>query len=154
MEDPISYFQIGNFLVIDLFAAGTNALNGALLAQNLGIVGPTAGRYLIDITSQQPAKQFVRGEWFVGTAVLTSVVYLICAHFLGLSIWPATLISFAIGFGFRVIATWRGWEKPMLRVPPDLVEGLPQREAYRQRRQENREENQCDPAPVCLATAP
>jgi hypothetical protein len=53
----------------------------------LGIVSPTAGRFLIDLTSRQPAKQFVRGEWFVGTAVLTSIVFLICAHYLGLSIW-------------------------------------------------------------------
>jgi hypothetical protein len=34
MENPFSDFQIGNFLIIDLIAAGTNALNGALLARN------------------------------------------------------------------------------------------------------------------------
>ena len=30
MENPFTYFAIGNLLVIDLIAAGTNALNGAL----------------------------------------------------------------------------------------------------------------------------
>jgi uncharacterized membrane protein YeiH len=242
--DIFSYFQFGNFLIIDLIAASTNALNGALLARSpshyrgnywtvpgilmlaifggigggvfrdvllaripaalvnpwylflcliagtvgivaaynrgqqfrertfqlmtafslpwyaaigvhagleaqipmlgaifLGIVGPTAGRFLIDLTSRQPAKQFVRGEWFVGTAVLTSIVFLICAQFLGLSVWPSTLISVACGFTFRVTAVWQGWEEPMPEMPPDLIEGLPEREAFKQKRQE-REETQ------------
>ena len=43
----------------------------------IGVVGPTAGRFLIDITSGVTPQHFVRGEWFVGTAVLTSVVYII-----------------------------------------------------------------------------
>jgi len=235
MENPFSYFHIGNLLVIDLIAAGTNALNGALLARNpshyrgnywtiigilslsvfggigggvvrdvmlaqvpaalsnpwyifvclvagavgmtlaynrgqqfrarsfqlltafslpwyaavgvqkgldaqlpmlgaifLGMVGSTAGRYFIDITSSQPAKQFLRGEWFVTTAALTSVVYLICACFLGFSIWPATLISFVFGFAFRVTAVWRGWEEPTPKMPPDLMEGVPEHEKDRE----------------------
>jgi uncharacterized membrane protein YeiH len=245
VENPFSYFHPGNLLVIDLIAAGTNALNGALLARNpshyrgnywtvvgilllaifggigggvlrdimlaqipsalsnpwylvvcliasaigmsvaynrgqqfrerafqlmtafsltwyavvgvqkgldahlpmlgaifLGMVGPTAGRYLIDITSRQPAKQFVQGEWFVTAAALTAVVYLICAEFLGLSIWPATLIAVVFGFTFRVTAVWQGWEEPMPKVPPDLMEGLPEREAFKQKRQEQREGTQ------------
>jgi hypothetical protein len=40
----------------------------------LGMVGPTAGRYLIDITSRAPAKQFVRRELFGTTAALTVIV--------------------------------------------------------------------------------
>ena len=43
----------------------------------LAVVGTTAGRYYIDITSGVPPKQFVRGEWFVGTALLTGVVWLV-----------------------------------------------------------------------------
>jgi uncharacterized membrane protein YeiH len=116
--------------------AGLEAQIPMLGAIFLGIVGPTAGRFLIDLTSRQPAKQFVRGEWFVGTAVLTSVVFLICAQFLGLSVWPATLISVAIGFTFRVTAVWQGWEEPMPKMPPELVEGLPEREAFKDKRQE------------------
>ena len=41
----------------------------------LGMVGPAAGRYLIDITSREgPPKKFVRREWFVTTAALTAIV--------------------------------------------------------------------------------
>ena len=245
MENPFVYFGIGNLLVIDLIAAGTNALNGAWLAQNpshyrgnywtvvgilllaifggigggvmrdillakvpvaisnpwflyvclvagtigiltaynraqefrdgafqlmtafslpwyavvgvqagidanlpilgsifLGMVGPTAGRFLIDIASRQPAKQFVRGEWFVTVAALTSVVYLVCTLPLGLSIWPATLISVVFGFTFRVTALWRGWEEPMPRLPQALMEGMPEREGVKQKRQERQEGKQ------------
>ena len=70
----------------------------------IGVVGPTAGRFLIDITSSVTPQHFVRGEWFVGTAVLTSVVYIVADAGLGLTIWPATLLAFAVGFPFRVLA--------------------------------------------------
>ena len=63
----------------------------------IGVVGPTAGRFLIDITSGVTPQHFVRGEWFVGTAVLTIVVYIIADAGLGLTIWPATLLAFAVG---------------------------------------------------------
>jgi uncharacterized membrane protein YeiH len=86
----------------------------------IGVVGPTAGRFLIDITAGKSAKQFVRSEWFVGTAVLTSVVYLICAKYFGLEQWPATLIAFAIGFIFRVAAIWFCWEEPLPHVPESV----------------------------------
>ena len=43
----------------------------------IGVVGPTAGRYFIDLTSGVTPQHFTRGEWFVGTAVLTSVTYII-----------------------------------------------------------------------------
>ena len=83
----------------------------------VGVIGPTAGRFLIDITSGKSAKQFVRGEWFVGTAVLTSIVFLICSKYLALSIYPATLIAFLVGFFFRLAAIWFGWEEPLPHVP-------------------------------------
>jgi uncharacterized membrane protein YeiH len=122
--------------------AGLNAHLPMLGAIFLGIVGPTAGRFLIDVTSRVPAKQFVRGEWFVTTAVLTSVVFLICAHYLGLSIWPATLISVAFGFIFRVSAMWQGWEEPMPTMPPELAADLPERESVKQKRHERQKEEE------------
>ena len=79
----------------------------------IGVVGPTAGRFLIDITSGVTPQHFVRGEWFVGTAVLTSVVYLVADAGLGLDIWPATLIAFAVGFAFRLAARRLKWEEPL-----------------------------------------
>ncbi|TAH50418.1 MAG: hypothetical protein EYC68_14115 [Chloroflexota bacterium] len=84
----------------------------------IGIVGPTAGRYFIDITSGVPPKHFVKGEWFVGTAVLASILY-VFLYWLGLSLWPATLITFAIAFSFRLLAQFRGWEEPEPRDTPE-----------------------------------
>ena len=89
----------------------------------IGVVGPTAGRFLIDVTAGKSAKQFIRGEWFVGTAVLTSVTYLICARYLGLTIYPATLIAFLVGFFFRVAALWFAWEEPLPKGVPEHVRG-------------------------------
>jgi hypothetical protein len=42
-------------------------------------------------------------------------------------------------------AIWQGWEEPMPRVPSDLVEGLPEQKAFRQKRQEDREGKQQNP---------
>ena len=94
----------------------------------IGVVGPTAGRFLIDITAEKSAKQFIRGEWFVGTAVLTSIVYLILFKYLGLTVWPATLIAFAVGFLFRVAALWFAWEEPLSKVPPQVMGEVVKRE--------------------------
>jgi uncharacterized membrane protein YeiH len=88
----------------------------------IGVIGPTAGRYFLDVTSFVPPKQFVRGEWFVGTAVLASLIYIIL-YKVGWSIWPATLLPVAIGFGFRLLALFRGWEEPEPWEPPELQAG-------------------------------
>ena len=67
------------------------------------MVGPTAGRFLIDITSGVSAKQFVRGEWFVGTAILTSISFIVLRNGacgrpgFALDFIPETLIAFLIG---------------------------------------------------------
>jgi uncharacterized membrane protein YeiH len=83
----------------------------------IGVVGPTAGRFLIDITSGVTPQHFVRGEWFVGTAVFTSIVYLIADAGLSLDIWPATLIAVAAGFLLRFTARRLKWEEPMAPDP-------------------------------------
>jgi uncharacterized membrane protein YeiH len=103
----------------------------------LGVVGPTAGRYLIDVTCGVSAKQFVRGEWFIGTAVLTSIAYYIlrAPDLLGLGFNAATVIAFAIGFVFRVSAVWWAWEEPMARVPASLLKGEPKRERLKDKMQ-------------------
>jgi len=82
-----------------------------LAAVVIGIVGPTTGRYFIDITSGVTPKHFVKGEWFVGTAVLASVVYIAC-YFAGLSFIHGALVAFAIAFTFRMMALLKGWEEP------------------------------------------
>lgn len=80
----------------------------------IGVVGPTAGRYFIDLTSGVTPQQFTKGEWFVGTAILTSVTYILLDGF-GLatpSVWPATLLAWLVGFGFRLLALRFKWEEP------------------------------------------
>jgi hypothetical protein len=82
----------------------------------LAIIGATTGRFMIDITCGIAPKHFVRGEWFVGTAVLTGGVWIILAS-LGASKPACALVSFAIGFTFRVVALYRGWEEPLAKEP-------------------------------------
>jgi uncharacterized membrane protein YeiH len=80
----------------------------------IGVVGPTAGRYFIDLTSGVTPQHFTKGEWFVGTAVLTSVTYIILDA-LGLasvSVWPATLLAWLVGFSFRRLSLHFKWEEP------------------------------------------
>ncbi len=84
----------------------------------IGVIAATTGRFVVDIVSGVTPKQFVRGEWFVGTAVLTSFIYYLC-YLAGLSIWPATLISFAAGFVFRIAAQSKLWEEPEPWEPGD-----------------------------------
>jgi len=109
----------------------------------LGVVGPTAGRFLIDVASGQPAKQFVQGEWFIGTAILTSLSYFFLragamGSPIGLSLGfvAASLLAFSIGFVFRVAAIWFGWEEPMpKRIPAWLLKGQPKRETLKEKMQ-------------------
>ena len=50
------------------------------------------------------------------TAVLTGAVWVVCDA-AGMGIWPAALISFAVGFTFRILALYRGWEEPLAEEP-------------------------------------
>ena len=82
----------------------------------LGVIGPTAGRWYVDVSSGVPPKQFIRGEWFVGTAVLTAFVWILCAT-AGLNTWICAGIAFAVGYPFRILALYRGWEEPLAKEP-------------------------------------
>jgi len=86
---------------------------GALL---IGIIAPTAGRAYIDIVSGVSPKQFIQGEWFIGTAFITSAVWVVVDSTGAGSYWSAG-IAFAVGFTFRVAALYRGWEEPLAREP-------------------------------------
>lgn len=77
-----------------------------------GVVAATAGRYAVDLTCGVTPMHFVRAEWFVGTALLATVLYVVCSQGLHLTIWPATLISVGVAFIFRLLALLRGWEEP------------------------------------------
>jgi len=91
---------------------------GALL---LAVVGPTAGRWLIDVSCNVPPKQFIRGEWFVAIAALTGLVWII-ADSLGAGEWLAAGIAFAVGFTLRVMALYRAWEEPLAKEPKGVYQ--------------------------------
>lgn len=82
----------------------------------IAVVGATTGRFLIDVASGVPPKQFVRGEWFVATAILAGAAW-IALDALGLPSWVATLIAFGVAFTLRVVALYRGWEEPLATAP-------------------------------------
>ena len=78
----------------------------------LAVVGPTAGRFYIDIASGVTPKQFIRGEWFVATAFMTGLVW-IFVYWAGASTWVAMGVAFLLGFVFRLTALFRAWEEPL-----------------------------------------
>ena len=80
------------------------------------MVGPTAGRWFIDVSSGVTPKQFIAGEWFVGIALLTGAVWLACFG-LGLNTWWCAGIALVIGYALRVLALYRGWEEPLAKEP-------------------------------------
>jgi uncharacterized membrane protein YeiH len=82
----------------------------------LGVVGPTAGRWYVDVSSGVPPKQFIRGEWFVSVAFLTALVWIIC-YAVGLGTWWSFAIAIVIGYTVRVLALYRGWEEPLAKEP-------------------------------------
>ena len=112
-------FSLPWYAIVGAQAGATAALPvlGCLL---LALVGPTAGRYYIDITSGKTAKQFIRSEWFIGTALLTGLVWIL-VYWAGVGTWWAAGIAFVIGFIFRLLAMFYGWEEPMPREPKGVV---------------------------------
>ena len=119
-------FREGLFQFTTSFSLPWYAIAGCMAAASaglpvlgiliLGVVGPTAGRFYIDIASGVPPKQFIRGEWFVADAFMTGIAWVIATQF-GASSWPAAGIAFAVGYTFRVLALWFGWEEPLAKEP-------------------------------------
>jgi uncharacterized membrane protein YeiH len=86
----------------------------------LAVVAPTAGRYYIDLTCGVTPKQFIRGEWFVGTALLVGLVWILVFWASG-DTWLACGVAFVIGYAFRTLALFRGWEEPLAAGPRGVV---------------------------------
>ena len=63
----------------------------------LAVVGPTAGRWSIDVSSGVTPKQFIRGEWFVTIAALTGLVWILVYWASG-NTWVAAGVAFLIGY--------------------------------------------------------
>ena len=117
-------FRMGWFQTMTAFSLPWYAIIGAQKGVDVGlpgwgclllaVVGPTAGRWFIDISSSVTPAHFVRGEWFVGTAALTGAVW-IAVYSLGGSTWVSAGVAFLVGFAFRMAAMHFGWEEPMPR---------------------------------------
>jgi len=58
----------------------------------------------------------VRGEWFVATALMAAVLWIV-GDAIGLHAAVAAAIAFAGAFAFRVAALYLGWEEPLATVP-------------------------------------
>ncbi|HVP74674.1 MAG TPA: TRIC cation channel family protein [Gaiellaceae bacterium] len=119
-------FREGLFQFMTSFSLPWYAIMGAYTGVKFGlpvlgclllaVVGPTAGRYYIDITSGVPPKQFIRGEWFVAIALLTGVVWILATQ-AGAGPWLAAGISFVVGFTVRMVALYLAWEEPLAKEP-------------------------------------
>jgi uncharacterized membrane protein YeiH len=96
---------------------------GYIAAVLIGTIATTGGRWIIDIACGVVPKQLIRGGFFVGTAVLTATLYLICKEAIGLSLAVSTAIAFIFGFGFRLTAQSLGWEEWEPWEPAGLTGG-------------------------------
>jgi uncharacterized membrane protein YeiH len=124
-------FREGLFQFMTSFSLAWYAIAGAEKGVDVGlpllgtlllaVVGPTAGRWYADVTSGVPPKHFVRGEWFIGIALLTGLIWVVLYWLItqkgGASIWWPTLIAFVIGYTLRMLALYRGWEEPLAPEP-------------------------------------
>lgn len=117
-------FRTGTFQFMTAFSLPWYAIVGAQKGVEVGlpvwgclmlaVVGPTAGRWFIDISSSVTPAHFIRGEWFVGTAALTGLIWIL-VYTATDDTWVSAGVAFAVGFSFRIAATRRGWEEPMPR---------------------------------------
>lgn len=98
--------------------AGLAAHLGYGAAVLIGIIATTAGRWIIDIACNVIPKQLVRGEFFVTAAALTGIAYVICNQAYGLPVVTSTGIAFVVGFGFRLLSQFLGWEEWEPWEPP------------------------------------
>jgi uncharacterized membrane protein YeiH len=114
-------FKDGLFQFMTAFSLPWYAIVGAqtALAAHLGygaavligIIATTAGRWIIDIACNVIPKQLVRGEFFVSAAALTGIAYVVSDQALGLPVVASTAVAFVVGFGFRLLSQFFGWEE-------------------------------------------
>jgi uncharacterized membrane protein YeiH len=124
-------FREGLFQFMTSFSLPWYAIAGAQKGVDVGlpvlgvlllaVIGPTAGRYYIDVTSGVTPKQFIRGEWFVVIALLTGIIWVLCA-WAGLNTWWSAGIAFVVGFSIRILALYRGWEEPLAKEPAGVYQ--------------------------------
>jgi uncharacterized membrane protein YeiH len=126
-------FKAGLFAFMTAFSLPWYAIIGAQTAIDahlgyvaaviIGVIATTGGRFIIDISCGVIPKQLVRGEFFVLTATMTAILYLVCKEAIGLSLVTSTIISFVFGFGFRLTSQTLGWEEWEPWEPASLKAG-------------------------------
>ncbi len=124
--DSGQLFREGLFQFMTSFSLPLYAITGAQAAAKAGlpvlgvlaiaVIGPTAGRWYVDVSCGVPPKQFIRGEWFVAIALLTGIVWVLCDSG-GLPTWASALIAFVVGYTVRVLALYNAWEEPLAKEP-------------------------------------
>jgi uncharacterized membrane protein YeiH len=82
----------------------------------LAVVGPTAGRWYVDVSSGVTPKQFIHGEWFGATAALTGLAWILIFWATD-NMWIALAVAFLVGYTVRVAALWYAWEEPLASEP-------------------------------------
>ena len=82
----------------------------------LAATSATAGRWLVDVSCGVTPKQFIRGEWFVTTAALTALIWMLTYAATG-NTWIALALALVIGFLARSAALWYAWEEPLASEP-------------------------------------
>jgi uncharacterized membrane protein YeiH len=87
----------------------------------LAVVGPTAGRWFVDVSSGVTPKQFIRGEWFVSIAALTGLIWILLYWASG-NTWVACGVAFLVGYTVRVLALWYSWEEPLAEEPTGVYQ--------------------------------
>lgn len=124
-------FREGTFQLMTSFSLPWYAMVGAQKGIGQGIpvlgcillavVGPTAGRWYIDVSSGVTPKQFIRGEWFVSIAALTGLVWIL-TFWATDNTWVALGVAFVVGFVVRVAALWYAWEEPLAKEPTGVYQ--------------------------------
>jgi uncharacterized membrane protein YeiH len=124
-------FREGLFQFVTSFSLPLYAIVGAQKSVQAGlpvagvlalaVIGPTAGRWYVDVSCGVPPKQFIRGEWFVTIALLTGLIWALCDT-AGLNTWVCAAIAFAVGYTVRVLALYYAWEEPLAKEPKGVYE--------------------------------
>ena len=120
------FFREGIFQFMTSFSLVWFAIVGAQAGVNkhvpvlgsilLAVIAPTAGRWLIDVSSGVTPKQFIRGEWFITIAALTGLIWIL-TYWATKNTWIALAVAGVIGFAVRMAALYNAWEEPLPKEP-------------------------------------
>jgi len=119
-------FREGLVQFVTCVALPLNAIVGAQKGVDVGVpvlgvlalavIGPAAARWYVDVSCGAPLRHSVLGEWFVGIALLTGIIWVLCDT-AGLNTWVSAAIALVAGSTVRVLALYYAWQEPLARGP-------------------------------------